>query len=58
MPDGARTAGGEKNVYTIPAGAAFVDSLAAGLLARCGADPAALAAVQVLLPTRRACTRA
>lgn len=43
------------NVYTIPAGAPFVDRLAEGILARVGADPLALAAVTVLLPTRRAC---
>lgn len=43
------------HVYTIAAGTAFVDALAAGILARHGADPAALSAVRVLLPTRRAC---
>jgi len=43
------------NVYTIPAGAPFVDTLAEGILARVGDDPMALAAVTVLLPTRRAC---
>ncbi|MGB0630908.1 MAG: double-strand break repair protein AddB [Alphaproteobacteria bacterium] len=43
------------SVYTIPAGTAFLDALAAGILDRHGSDPAALAAVQVLLPTRRAC---
>ena len=42
-------------VSTIPAGAPFVDALAAGVLARCGADPLALARVTVLVPTRRAC---
>jgi ATP-dependent helicase/nuclease subunit B len=42
-------------VSTIPAGAPFVDALAAGVLARHGADPLALARVTVLVPTRRAC---
>ena len=41
-------------VFTIPPGAAFVDALAEGLLAEHGGDPLALAAVTVLLPTRRA----
>ena len=43
------------SVYTIPAGAAFLDTLAAGILDRHGADPQSLSAVQVLMPTRRAC---
>ena len=43
------------SVYTIPAGAAFLDTLAAGILDRHGADPQLLSAVQVLMPTRRAC---
>lgn len=46
-------------VYSIPTGVPFVDALAHGILARLGAgladDPAALADVTVLLPTRRAC---
>ena len=42
-------------VYTIPPGVAFVDALAAGLLARTGDDAAALADMRILLPTRRAC---
>jgi ATP-dependent helicase/nuclease subunit B len=42
-------------VYSIPAGVPFVDALADGILADIGEDPAALAAVTVLLPTRRAC---
>ncbi|MBM3570405.1 MAG: double-strand break repair protein AddB, partial [Alphaproteobacteria bacterium] len=43
-------------VFSIPAGAAFVDLLAAGLLRRAaGENPLALAAMTVLLPTRRAC---
>ena len=39
-------------VYTIPAGTAFLDALAAGILERYGGDPQTLAEVQVLLPTR------
>ena len=42
-------------VFTIPPGVSFVDSLASGLLARSHGDPAALARMTVLLPTRRAC---
>lgn len=41
-------------VSSIPTGVGFVDALARGLLAR-HPDPLALAAVTVLLPTRRAC---
>ena len=42
-------------IYSIPPGVPFVDALAAGLLARTAADPLALSATSVLLPTRRAC---
>jgi ATP-dependent helicase/nuclease subunit B len=42
-------------VYTIAAGAPFVDVLAAGIVERVGDDPSDLAAATVLLPTRRAC---
>ncbi len=42
-------------VYTIPAGLSFVDVLAQGILERSSGDPLALARIQVLLPTRRAC---
>jgi ATP-dependent helicase/nuclease subunit B len=42
-------------IATIPAGLPFVDALAAGLLAEVALEPEALADVQVLLPTRRAC---
>ena len=41
-------------VYTIRAGIPFVDAVAAGILAKLGADPASLARVTMLLPTRRA----
>jgi len=43
------------SIYTIAPGAPFVDALAAGVLARSGDDPLALARTTVLLPTRRAC---
>lgn len=43
-------------IYTIPAGLSFVDVLAKGIQEMVGTDdPLALARVQVLLPTRRAC---
>jgi ATP-dependent helicase/nuclease subunit B len=50
MPDAGRT-----SVFSIPPGVAFVDALAQGLVDRYGETPAQLSAVQVLLPTRRAC---
>ena len=43
------------SVFTIAPGTAFLDTLAAGLLARYGDDPLDLGRVTVLLPTRRAC---
>ena len=49
-----RTAG-KPTVFTIPANVAFVDALAEGILADTAGDPLALAAITVLLPTRRAC---
>lgn len=42
-------------IFTIAPGLAFVDTLAALLLDEAGGDPMALAAMEVLLPTRRAC---
>lgn len=51
MASRSRTA---PNLYTIPAGAPFADSLAAGLMAEYGAEPAGLGRLTVLLPTRRA----
>jgi ATP-dependent helicase/nuclease subunit B len=42
-------------VYSIPAGAPFLEALAAGILARHGSDPLLLSRVTILLPTRRAC---
>jgi len=41
-------------VWSIPAGRAFTDALADGLTALAGDDPLSLAAVTVLLPSRRA----
>lgn len=41
--------------YTIPSGAAFVDALAAGVMAECDGEPLTLARYTILLPTRRAC---
>lgn len=43
-----------QNVFTIAPGLPFVDVLAAGIRARAGDDPAALAGVTVLVPTQRA----
>jgi len=42
-------------LFTIPPGLGFVDTLAAGMLEEAGGDPLALAAAEVLLPTRRSC---
>ncbi|MCU0881441.1 MAG: hypothetical protein MUF14_02105, partial [Hyphomonadaceae bacterium] len=48
--------GPDPSVFTIPAGARFLDRLAATVLATCAAsdDPFALADTMILLPTRRA----
>src|SRR3546814_2941170 len=50
MAEGARP-----SVSTIPPHRAFVDALAAGLLARAGDDPMVLARELVLLPNNRPC---
>ncbi|MBI3452427.1 MAG: double-strand break repair protein AddB, partial [Rhodospirillales bacterium] len=42
-------------VFTMPAGASFLDALAAGIWREADADPLRLARATVLLPTRRAC---
>ena len=42
-------------LFTIAAGAAFLDRLASGILARSHDDPLSLARITVLLPNRRAC---
>lgn len=49
MPDPQRVA-----VYTIPSHRSFADALAAGLIARSGNDPLALAKGRILLPNNRA----
>ena len=49
MPEAARPA-----VFTIPAHHSFADALAAGLIARHGTDPLALARGRILLPNNRA----
>ena len=46
--------GARPAVYTIPAHRSFADSLAAGLFARHGRDPMALAGGRILLPNNRA----
>ena len=43
-----------KNIYTVPAGTAFADAIAATLLECHGRVPEALAEVAILVPTRRA----
>jgi len=43
----------DRGVFSIPAGASFVDDLARGLIRRHGADPAAFADMRILVPTRR-----
>ena len=40
-------------IFTVDPGTSFADALAAGVLARLGADALALADAQILLPTRR-----
>ncbi len=42
-------------ILNIPAGSAFADSLAQGVIERWGDDPLILARVRILLPNRRAC---
>jgi ATP-dependent helicase/nuclease subunit B len=51
MKDGAK----KTCVYTISLGLSFIDVLAKGILEEAGQDPLALARIQILLPTRRAC---
>ncbi len=42
-------------IFTISPTRSFVDTLAAGILARYCDDPIVLSGLQVLLPTRRSC---
>ena len=51
MPDGAAE---RPSVYTVPAHRSFADALVAGLMARFGRDPLALARGRILLPNNRA----
>src|SRR5580765_4949015 len=51
MSDGAIA---HPNVFTIPSHRSFSDSLVAGLMARYGKDPTALAQGRILLPNNRA----
>jgi ATP-dependent helicase/nuclease subunit B len=51
---GAIDGGNTLNLFTIPAGAPFLDVLASEWLARAGGDPLAVARGLILLPTRRA----
>ncbi len=54
-PLSAPVAGLLPTVFTVPSGAAFLDSLAAEIARRHGATPLELSAATVLLPNRRAC---
>lgn len=45
----------QATIYTIPAGIAFADTLARGLMEQTGGNPTRLAAMRLFLPTRRAC---
>lgn len=47
--------GNKQNIYNIPAGISFTDTLAAGLLHQTKYSPEKLATYLILLPTRRAC---
>jgi ATP-dependent helicase/nuclease subunit B len=54
MSDAAAAHAQRPTVFTIPTHRSFADSLAAGLIARFGADPLGLAAGRILLPNNRA----
>lgn len=54
-PQGEILPGLPSGVYNIPAGVPFADALAATLLKRTEGKPEELAAIRLLLPTRRAC---
>ncbi len=54
MPEGGRDTLRSRAVYTIPSNRSFADSLVAGLIARFGKDPLALAGGRILLPNNRA----
>ncbi len=54
MPEGAADRLRKRAVFTIPTHRSFSDSLVAGLIARFGRDPIALASGRILLPNNRA----
>src|SRR5271165_7064456 len=56
-PAGAAHGGNPLNLFTIPAGVPFLDTLATEWLERSGSDPLAVSRGLILLPTRRARTR-
>src|SRR5271165_1205470 len=53
-PAGAADGGNTLNLFTIPAGVPFLDTLATEWLERSGSDPLAVSRGLILLPTRRA----
>jgi ATP-dependent helicase/nuclease subunit B len=54
MPEGAADHLRKRAVFTIPTHRSFSDSLVAGLIARFGSNPIALASGRILLPNNRA----
>jgi ATP-dependent helicase/nuclease subunit B len=54
MPEGRSRAARRRAVFTIPTNRSFADSLVAGMIARHGRDPLALASGRILLPNNRA----
>jgi len=54
MPEAAAETLRRRAVFTIPTHRSFADSLVAGLIARYGRDPLALASGRILLPNNRA----
>ena len=54
MPEAARQDAMRPAVFTIPTNRSFADSLVAGLIARYGREPLALASGRILLPNNRA----
>ena len=54
MPEGAGDRPRQPAVFTIPTNRSFADSLVAGLIARYGREPLALANGRILLPNNRA----
>jgi ATP-dependent helicase/nuclease subunit B len=54
MPEGSPETLRNRAVFTVPTNRSFADSLVAGLIARYGRDPLALANGRILLPNNRA----